>query len=44
MNMKISVIVICAEPIIYLVLYYWHDCTFNSPSSGYDCSPSDFES
>ena len=29
MNAKISVIVICVEPIIYLLLYNLHDCTFN---------------
>ena len=29
MNAKISVFVICVEPIIYLLLYNLHDCTFN---------------
>ena len=29
MNAKISVIVICVEAIIYLLLYNLHDCTFN---------------
>ena len=29
MNAKISVFVICAEAIIYLLLYNLHDCTFN---------------
>ena len=28
MNAKISVYVICAEAIIYLLLYNLHDCTF----------------
>ena len=29
MNAKISVLVICAEAIIYLLFYDLHDCTFN---------------
>ena len=29
MNAKISVLVICVEAIIYLLLYNLHDCTFN---------------
>ena len=29
MNMKISMFVICAEAILYLLLYNLHDCTFN---------------
>ena len=29
MNAKISVFVISVEVIIYLLLYNWHDCTFN---------------
>ena len=29
MNAKISVFVICAEAIIYLLLYNMYDCTFN---------------
>ena len=28
MNAKISVFVICAEVMIYLLLYNLHDCTF----------------
>ena len=28
MNAKMSVFVICVEPIIYLSLYNLHDCTF----------------
>ena len=28
MNAKISVLVICVEAIIYLLLYNLHDCTF----------------
>ena len=30
MNAKISVFVICAEEIIYLLLYNLHDYTFNN--------------
>ena len=30
MNAKISVIAICVEPIIYLLLYNLYGCTFNS--------------
>ena len=30
MNAKISVLVICVEAIIYLLLYNLHDCTFNT--------------
>ena len=29
MNMVISVLVICVETVIYLLLYKLHDCTFN---------------
>ena len=29
MNSKIAVVVICAEAIKYLLLYNFHDCTFN---------------
>ena len=29
MNPKISVVVICIEAIIYLLLFNLHDCTFN---------------
>ena len=29
MDVKISVLVICVEGIIYLLLYNLHDCTFN---------------
>ena len=29
MNAKISVLVICVETIIYLLLYNLHGCTFN---------------
>ena len=28
MNARISVLVICVEAIIYLLLYNFHDCTF----------------
>ena len=30
MNVKISLLVICVEAIIYLLLYNLHDCTFKS--------------
>ena len=30
MNAKISVFIVCAEAIIYLLLYYLHDCTFKT--------------
>ena len=30
MNAKITVFVICAETIIYLLLYNFHDCTFKN--------------
>ena len=30
MNAKISVLVICAEAIIYLLLHNLHDCTLNT--------------
>ena len=29
MNEKISVLVICVEAIMYLLLYNFHDCIFN---------------
>ena len=32
MNAKISVFIICAEAIIYLLLYNLHDCTFKDKS------------
>ena len=33
MNAKISVIIICVEAIIYLLLYNLHDCTFKSETN-----------
>ena len=33
MNAKISVFVICVEAIIYLLLYNFHDRTFNEKRS-----------
>ena len=33
MNVKISVLVICFEAIIYLLLYNLHDCIFLYPST-----------
>ena len=33
MNVEISVFVICAEAIMYLLLYNLHDCTFKIKES-----------
>ena len=33
MNAKISLIIICVEAIIYLLLYNLHDCTFKSETN-----------
>ena len=33
MNAKISVIIICVEAVIYLLLYNLHDCTFKSETN-----------
>ena len=34
MNMKIAMLVICVEAIIYLLSYNLHDCTFNNSHFG----------
>ena len=38
MKTKTSVVVICVEAIIYLLLHNLHECTFNDNSSIIPCS------